>query len=74
MLGRACRLSLVVAFAPLLLVAVGRATPAGATSGPLPPDRDPFYTYSGGVPLKEIPPGTVLTLIWSPSFSPEYSK
>lgn len=33
---------------------------AGAQTGPAPPGQDPFYTYSGAVPLKRIPPGTVL--------------
>ncbi len=46
--------------APLLLASVANATATGATAGPLPPDKDPFYTYSGSVPLREIPPGTVL--------------
>jgi Secretory lipase len=59
-LGRACRLFSVLVLAPLLVVSVARARPAGATAGPPPPDRDPFYTYSGTVPLREIPPGTVL--------------
>ncbi|HUC37138.1 MAG TPA: lipase family protein [Acidimicrobiales bacterium] len=33
---------------------------AGASSGPIPPGKDPFYTYSGSVPLARIAPGTVL--------------
>jgi hypothetical protein len=32
----------------------------GATTGPPPPDQDPFYTYSGAAPLRDVPPGTVL--------------
>lgn len=33
---------------------------AGAASGPVPPGRDPFYTYSGATPLAQLLPGTVL--------------
>ena len=48
-----------------LLVVVGllslvAAFPAGAASGPPTPSTDPFYTYSGRVPLEGVPPGTVL--------------
>jgi hypothetical protein len=42
----------------------GRAGPARApgaiASTPLPPNRDPFYSYSGSTPLADIAPGTVL--------------
>lgn len=34
--------------------------PAGAASGPLTPSNDPFYSYSGPVPLVDVLPGTVL--------------
>ena len=33
---------------------------AAASSAPLPPNQDPFYTYSGSTPLADIAPGTVL--------------
>ncbi len=38
------------------------ATPVAAatSSAPLPPNQDPFYTYSGSTPLADIAPGTVL--------------
>jgi hypothetical protein len=51
--------AVVVALAPLL-VSLSTATPTGAASGPTPPGQDPFYSYSGSVPLASIPPGTVL--------------
>jgi hypothetical protein len=42
----------------------GRAGPARApaalASTPLPPNQDPFYSYSGSTPLADIAPGTVL--------------
>ncbi|MBO0729883.1 MAG: hypothetical protein J2P57_11540, partial [Acidimicrobiaceae bacterium] len=46
--------------AGLLLVAttVLPARPAGAA--PVPPGKDPFYRYTGSVPLASIAPGTVL--------------
>jgi hypothetical protein len=50
----------VVGLAPLLVVSLSTATPTGAASGPVPPGQDPFYSYSGSVPLASIPPGTVL--------------
>ena len=34
--------------------------PHASASGPLPPDRDPFYRYGGSTPLSRIAPGTVL--------------
>jgi hypothetical protein len=49
--GRALRLLL-----PLALIA---AVPARA-DGPVRPDRDAFYTYTGHQPLADIAPGTVL--------------
>ena len=53
------RLSL--ALAPLLLlVSIAMATPTSATTGPRPPGQDAFYRYSGSLPLREVPPGTVL--------------
>jgi Secretory lipase len=42
----------------LALVASGTA--AAQTSGPVPPSKDPFYTYTGSKPLGQIAPGTVL--------------
>ena len=36
-----------VALGPLLVVASMTAAPSGASSGPVPPNLDPFYTYSG---------------------------
>jgi hypothetical protein len=34
--------------------------PAAIASTPLPPNQDPFYSYSGSTPLADIAPGTVL--------------
>jgi hypothetical protein len=34
--------------------------PAALSSTPLPPNQDPFYSYSGSTPLADIAPGTVL--------------
>jgi Secretory lipase len=34
--------------------------PAAIASTPLPPNEDPFYSYSGSTPLGDIAPGTVL--------------
>jgi hypothetical protein len=51
---------LAVVCAPLLIVQATIGAQAGATTGPVLPNQDPFYTYSGSVPLKSIPPGTVL--------------
>ncbi len=42
----------------LALVASGTA--AAQASGPVPPSKDPFYTYTGSRPLSQIAPGTVL--------------
>jgi pimeloyl-ACP methyl ester carboxylesterase len=42
----------------LALVASG--TTAAQASGPVPPSKDPFYTYTGSKPLSQIAPGTVL--------------
>lgn len=58
-LGRRFRCLLVV-LTPFLLAPVGSVAPAAAANGPPPPGQDPFYTYSGPVPLRDIPPGTVL--------------
>ncbi|HMK99445.1 MAG TPA: hypothetical protein VK428_04590 [Acidimicrobiales bacterium] len=44
---------------PLLTVPIVTSPPA-AGSGPVLPSQDPFYRYTGSVPLSEIPPGTVL--------------
>lgn len=55
-LGIASRLLVAVA----LLTPVVATVPAGAASGRLLPSHDPFYTYSGRIPLKAIRPGTVL--------------
>jgi hypothetical protein len=49
----------VIALAPSL-VSLSTAIPTGAASGPVPPGQDPFYSYSGSVPLANIRPGTVL--------------
>ena len=43
--------------AALALVA---GTPAARAATPVLPSQDPFYTYSGSVPLSQIAPGTVL--------------
>lgn len=51
---------MVLAAALLLLVPLSGATPTGAATGPAPPGRDPFYSYTGSEPLGSIPPGTVL--------------
>lgn len=48
-----------VVCAPVVLVSLLTVTPATAAA-PQPPGQDPFYTYSGQVPLGRIPPGTVL--------------
>jgi hypothetical protein len=49
---------------PLVAAAAAPAatttTTTAATTGPLPPGQDPFYTYSGSKPLKDVAPGTVL--------------
>jgi pimeloyl-ACP methyl ester carboxylesterase len=45
----ACALALVVS-----------GTTAAQASGPVPPSKDPFYTYTGKKPLGQIAPGTVL--------------
>jgi Secretory lipase len=42
------------------LVLAVAAAPAAGAAGPVLPSQDPFYTYSGSVPLSQIPPGTVL--------------
>src|SRR5947208_16794669 len=44
----------------LLVASLASAAPHASASGPLPPDRDPFYRYSGGAPLTDVTPGTVL--------------
>ncbi len=49
---------LLVLVAPLLFLPVLDPAPAGAT--PPSPAQDPFYSYSGTVPLAKILPGTVL--------------
>jgi hypothetical protein len=44
-----------------LLVSITLIAPTAAgASTPNPPGKDPFYTYTGRVPLKQISPGTVL--------------
>ncbi len=47
-------------FAPLLVASLFVLAPRAGASGPLPPGQDPFYTYSGSKPLRDIAPGTVL--------------
>ena len=42
------------------LLSVAFVFPAGAASGPPTPSADPFYTYSGPVPLADVQPGTIL--------------
>ena len=46
----------------LMVVSVLMAVtaPAATAAGPVPVPQDPFYTYSGPVPLSQIAPGTVL--------------
>ena len=49
--------------APTSAALAGALPSTGATSassGPLLPSQDPFYSYSGSTPLSQIPPGTVL--------------
>jgi hypothetical protein len=46
--------------AAVLVAALTVLAPPATSAGPLPPDRDPFYTYSGSTPLGRIAPGTVL--------------
>ena len=46
---------LVPSLAGLVMVA-----PGAQASGPTRPDRDAFYTYTGGRPLAAVPPGTIL--------------
>lgn len=55
-LGIASRLVVAVALLTVLVATV----PAHAAGGRTLPSHDPFYTYSGRVPLKDIRPGTVL--------------
>lgn len=43
-----------------IMAAVAAGAPAIGASGPALPSQDPFYRYSGPVPLKDVPPGTVL--------------
>src|SRR5580658_8215292 len=38
----------------------GSARDSAAIATPLPPNQDPFYSYSGSTPLADIAPGTVL--------------
>jgi len=51
---------LALILAPFLIPVVVAQNPTGAATGPQPPGQDPFYRYSGPVPLGHIPPGTVL--------------
>jgi hypothetical protein len=44
----------------LALAAAVATVPTAQAAGPVHPDRDPFYTYSGHKPLRGIAPGTVL--------------
>lgn len=41
-------------------LALAAGTPAARAATPVLPSQDPFYTYSGSVPLSQIAPGTVL--------------
>ena len=49
------RFAVLLAVVPLLA-----GSPAADAAGPVLPSEDAFYTYEGSVPLREIPPGTVL--------------
>ncbi|MHB1913158.1 MAG: lipase family protein, partial [Acidimicrobiales bacterium] len=58
-------LHLVVGLVLALTGSVGVASVASAADGavastPLPPNQDPFYSYSGSTPLADLAPGTVL--------------
>lgn len=43
-----------------VVLALAAGTPAARAAAPVPPPQDPFYAYSGSVPLAQIAPGTVL--------------
>jgi Secretory lipase len=49
-----------VVLAPLLVAALAIAPTADASGPSVTPDHDPFYTYSGSIPLGQIAPGTVV--------------
>jgi len=58
-------IQLAVAMVLVLTGSVGVASASGSTqasaiSTPLPPNQDPFYSYSGSTPLANLTPGTVL--------------
>jgi len=44
----------------LALAAAVATVPTAQAAGPMHPDRDPFYAYSGHKPLRDVAPGTVL--------------
>src|SRR4051812_19056158 len=44
----------------LLVASLAPVAPHASASGPLSPDRDPFYRYAGPAPLAGVAPGTVL--------------
>ena len=50
----------VVAVASVAIGALSAPTAGGASTRPLPPTQDTFYQYSGGAPLGDLAPGTVL--------------
>lgn len=55
------RLAAAVTAALCAVGALTAGTPtAQAAAAPVPPPADPFYTYSGSVPLSQVAPGTVL--------------
>jgi hypothetical protein len=43
-----------------LLAVASFAVPHAHAAGPVSPDRDPFYRYTGAQPLSQVAPGTVL--------------
>lgn len=57
---RSRRTATQVFLAPLIVATLVMAPTAGASGPSVTPDHDPFYTYSGPIPLRQIAPGTVL--------------
>jgi pimeloyl-ACP methyl ester carboxylesterase len=53
--------AVVAALCAVPMLAAGAAAPAAqASTAPVLPSQDPFYTYTGSTPLSQIAPGTVL--------------
>jgi hypothetical protein len=50
----------IAAVCAALALSAGATPAARAATTPVSPSQDPFYTYSGSVPLSQIAPGTVL--------------